>query len=194
MTADVLLQRGRRVADLSSAVASGANGLQDVPALLRILLDDDGWRDFITLRGDHRQPVSFAAFVTTAPLAGLGAESVEQLQRLVGNDRGLLDLIDVAIQRPVGTNVPLSNRQGQAPSGTTVDAALRRLRKDRPDLHADVIADKLSPHAAMVAAGFRPRTFTVRADDPLPALRRHLSTAQLVELAQQIERIPGPAS
>jgi hypothetical protein len=29
---------------------------------------------------------------------------------------------------------------------------LRKLRKDRPDLHAQVLAKQLSPHAAMVKA------------------------------------------
>ena len=32
---------------------------------------------------------------------------------------------------------------------------LRRLRKDRPDIHARVLAGELSPHGGMVAAGFR---------------------------------------
>ncbi len=43
------------------------------------------------------------------------------------------------------------------PSGHSCERALRRLRKDRPDLHARVLSDELSPHAAMVEAGFRRR-------------------------------------
>jgi hypothetical protein len=41
---------------------------------------------------------------------------------------------------------------------------LRCLRDHRPDLHALVIADELSAHAAMIEVGFRPRTFTVPDD------------------------------
>jgi hypothetical protein len=41
------------------------------------------------------------------------------------------------------------------PSGNSAAAALRRLRKDRPDIHARVLAGELSPHAGMLAAGFR---------------------------------------
>ena len=44
------------------------------------------------------------------------------------------------------------------PSGTSSSAALRRLRTHRPDLHARVNAGDLSPHAAMIEAGFRRRT------------------------------------
>ena len=35
------------------------------------------------------------------------------------------------------------------------DSCLRRLRKDRPDIHARVLAGELSPHAGMIEAGFR---------------------------------------
>jgi hypothetical protein len=42
-----------------------------------------------------------------------------------------------------------------APTGTSAAAFLRRLRKDRPDIHARVLAGELSPHAGMIEAGFR---------------------------------------
>ncbi len=41
------------------------------------------------------------------------------------------------------------------PRGNASTRALRRLRKDRPDIHKQVIAGTLSPHAGMVQAGFR---------------------------------------
>jgi hypothetical protein len=40
-------------------------------------------------------------------------------------------------------------------SGNSRAAFLRRLRKDRPDIHARVIAGELMPHAGMIDAGFR---------------------------------------
>jgi hypothetical protein len=52
-----------------------------------------------------------------------------------------------------------------SPTGTSRAAALRRLRKDRPDIHARVLAGELSPHAGMIEAGFRKR-----AVNPLSAL------------------------
>jgi hypothetical protein len=41
------------------------------------------------------------------------------------------------------------------PSGTSRAQALRRLRKDRPDIHKRVLTGELSPHAGMIEAGFR---------------------------------------
>jgi hypothetical protein len=45
--------------------------------------------------------------------------------------------------------------QADFPSGNSVKAALRRLRKDRPDIHARVLAGEISANAGMVEAGFR---------------------------------------
>ena len=41
------------------------------------------------------------------------------------------------------------------PSGNSRAAFLRRLRKDRPDIHTRVLAGELSPFGGMVEAGFR---------------------------------------
>jgi hypothetical protein len=46
-------------------------------------------------------------------------------------------------------NVTLSGR------GNTPAYALARLRRDRPDIHQRVLAGEISPHAGMIAAGFR---------------------------------------
>ena len=69
--------------------------------------------------------------------------------------------IDQAVRNPVGTNQHVSNRHTLRAAGTTRDRALRRLPDHRPNLHARVLAKKLSAHAAMIEAGFLARTFTV---------------------------------
>jgi hypothetical protein len=73
-----------------------------------------------------------------------------------------LDAKDQASQRPRGRPKNVSNgkadRNISRPSGTTAAYALRRLRKDRPDIHAKVLAGEMSAHAGMVEAGFRGRS------------------------------------
>ncbi len=65
----------------------------------------------------------------------------------------MLDLIDQARQRKHGGDrSKIDNIQLAAPSGTSTEAALRRLRKDRPDLHQRVINKELSAHAGMIEA------------------------------------------
>src|SRR5262245_40158765 len=58
----------------------------------------------------------------------------------------------------------------ERPSGNSRAAFIRRLRKDRPDIHARVLAGKLSPHAGMIEADFRKKRPRKRdLDDPEPA-------------------------
>jgi len=59
----------------------------------------------------------------------------------------------------------------EKPDGNSRDAALRRLRKDRSDLHEQVIAGEMTPHGAMVDAGFRKRMVSFPAVD-IEAARR----------------------
>ena len=69
------------------------------------------------------------------------------------------DARDRANLRPAGRPKNVDNGKGAIndlrPTGTSRAAALRRLRKDRPDLHTRVLGGELSAHAAMIEAGFR---------------------------------------
>jgi hypothetical protein len=152
-----------RVADLGSSLRAGEGGLRDAPALLALVLREKAWRRFVTPRHEVVEHDSFAEFVTTPPTHGLGV-SVDLVRRLVADDIEVLDLLDRALQQPVGVNNV--NTLTHRPEGNASSTALRRLRKDRPDLHSEVLSGSLSAHAAMVKAGFRPKTATVRLDDP----------------------------
>jgi hypothetical protein len=152
-------------------------------------MEEEAWRAFITPRGELVEHERFIDFVTTPPTAGLGA-TVELMKKIVADDPVASDLLDQAIQQPLGTNQHgegLDNIQTQAPSGTSREAGLRRLRKDRPDLHAEVLAGTLSTHAAMIKAGFRQRKISVpltTAADAAKALRRNMAPEQVKELAK----------
>ena len=117
---------------------------------------------------------TFAAFCEHKPLEGLGV-SVDDLKNLCHDRVDVLDAIDEACRRGDGRPTKtLYNVQDcfdeKAPTGNTKTSALRRLRKDRLDLHSQVIAGAISVHAAMVEAGFRHRTVTVPADNAQKAV------------------------
>jgi hypothetical protein len=63
-------------------------------------------------------------------------------------------LIDQATQGKQGRPSKIENIDivNVIPSGNARQHALRKLRKSRPDLHAQVLKGKLSPHAAMIEA------------------------------------------
>lgn len=169
------VDQDRLVDSLGSAILHGGSALGDVPDLLKRVLREEVWRDFTTRRGQVVHHDRFADFVTTPPLAGLGSD-VDLVRRIVAHDIEASDLLDQALQNT--SSVHAGNNVTSRPEGNSRSKALRRLRKDAPELHADVLAGRISAHGAMVKAGYRPRTSTVRTDSPeqvAAALRRLLS-------------------
>jgi hypothetical protein len=96
----------------------------------------------------------FEDFVTTQPLAGLGAD-MAKIKAVCGDDLVALDMIDRAVQRTPADNKPLDNIQERSPTGTSRDRALRRLRTHAPELHARVLAREMTIADAAREAGFR---------------------------------------
>ena len=83
------------------------------------------------------------------------AELQAAKQELLKQERTLADQQDRENQRPAHVHIKpdVDNNDGCInirPTGTSAAAALRRLRKDRPDIHARVLAGELTPHAGMV--------------------------------------------
>jgi hypothetical protein len=184
-------QRGTLVGTLSSTLKHGGDALGTAPKALRRLLEEDAWREFETTRGERVHHSHFADFVTTEPLGGLGA-TVDLVQRVVANDPATVDLLDLALKQTPGGDkrsneyATTRNNVPSGPAGNSQAKALRRLRKDRPDLHAQVLGGELSAHAAAVQAGFRHRTISVPVERPdcvAAALRRHMNPADLAQLA-----------
>lgn len=190
MSGNPLRARGSLIDALSSALDHGGHGLSNAPTLLRRLLAEESWREFETSRGEVVHHERFVDFVTTVPLKGLGT-TLDLVRRIVKDEPETLDLLDRAVQNPHGGDrSKLDNIQlASHPSGTSREAGLRRLRKDRPDLHAEVLAGRLSTHAAMVQAGFRRKAVTVPVDKPenaARALMRSFSPEARAEIARLI--------
>lgn len=181
-------EAGMVVQSLGSAIKHGSSRLESVPGLLKRLLEEGMWREFVTPRGETMQYDRFEDFVVTPPTKGLGA-TLELVRDMIARDVEALDMLDQALQRPAhrpvsNDQVTVSNIHSNRPAGTTEARALRKLRKDAPELHQAVLEGNLSAHAAMVQAGFRKRTITLPVDPERAAatLKRHLD-------ADQVERL-----
>lgn len=166
---DRLREHGNLVELVSRALRDEAHILADAPVLLKRLLVEEGWREFVTSRGEESTPPTFAAFVTTPPLKGLGV-TLALVKRLLSDDPDALTLYTAAVTgkrgAPRGNGNAAKDYQRSETNRDNVTVcsddrgnertyALRRLRKHRPDLHADVLAKKKSAHRAMIEAGFR---------------------------------------
>ncbi len=180
------IHNGQLVTGLMEAVGSGKRNLKSIPMLVKRIISDGMWAEFYVDR--TKQLVtrdSFIEFVTKKPMEGLGID-LDLLKRICRDDAEAIRLIGEVTTGEHGgnrrsegfksDNITLETNQ----RGTSRQYALRRLHKDRPDLHAQVLAKKLSPNAAMVEAGFRVKSMTVPADPVRAAqyLKRRFTKAE----------------
>ena len=153
---------------------SGDHGLKTVPGLLRKVLSEKSWREFVTQRGVHVRHERFADFVVAPPLAGIGAD-MELIDRIVGtDDPELLILLREAKAVGRGTRTdlePPSDSAGGYDSRERTEAVAARLARDAPEEFEAVRRGEKSIHAAAVAAGIRRPRIPVRLDDPASAVR-----------------------
>jgi hypothetical protein len=168
------IHNGQLVTGLMKALLDGERSLSNIPLLVKRIIKDEMWQEFYVDRTKQtvtHAPSAFVSFVTAQPMEGLGT-NIEMLERICAEDKEALSLIYQATQGKHGGDRGNQYTGGKADiislatnqHGTSRQHALRKLRKSRPDLHAKVLKGKLSPHAAMIEAGFRKKTMTIQSD------------------------------
>jgi len=175
---------------LGSSLRYGGNALEAVPDLLKKLLAEEAWREFVTKRGELVRHERFADFVTTPPLKGLGA-SMELIDRIVGtSDPDLLRML-----REAKKGKPGRPRKGEEKGSDSdpiskdgADAAADRLAREAPEEYEAVRRGEMTIHAAAVAAGIRKRRISIRLDDPASAIRSIRNNAS-PEFWQEFRRL-----
>ena len=166
--------------------------VREVAEILRLVIDPTGkehpWRCF---EYEKAGVVTRCEYETFNEYLGQWSRlTLKQLKDLFHADAAILDLLDVATQRKAGGDTSIVNNINDAkrPEGDTVAAGLRRLRKDRPDLHQLVLQGGISTHGAMLQAGFRRPTKTIPIDTPASAVRallRVFSAEEIIDAAQR---------
>ncbi len=158
---------------MREAIHSRFMNIETARELLRTVLKQKMWRHRIVLMTERRKDYEeFVKFVTDPPPEGLST-SLVMLETIAHGDIELEGLLTDAKKRPPGgdkrsesyriiDNIVI-NGSG-SPQGNSADRALRKLNADAPALYTRVLAGELSPHAAMVEAGFRHKTMTIPTD------------------------------
>jgi hypothetical protein len=130
----------------------GEEAFAVVPRALELVIAERQWAG--RTDRDGKPFVSFEAFVAHRLWWGLES-SVDDLLAFCRKRPDVQAMIKAEIGA-VGQHGGDRKEQG---SNTTLDRGatytLRRLKRDRPDLAAQVIAGKLTAHAAAIEAGFR---------------------------------------
>jgi ribosomal protein S21 len=185
------ITNGQIIQSFSQALLRGESALTYAPGLLKRIIKENMWQkyydDFAKEEYTH---TNFMSFITSKPREGLG-ETLENVKKVCRDDMELLSLIDELIQRPAGGGLNQYNKrlgnnitEANRPNGDTVQKALRRLRKDRPDLHEQVITNKLTAHAAMLQAGFRKKTVSVpieNIDKCLKYIKKYFTKEEIIQ-------------
>lgn len=157
-----------------SAAQHGINEL--VPALTSVI-STEAWREFDhPMRGTQRydrladycheflqlDPQALRALLEGSSMPA----AAEQIRRMLAED--------VPEAAPHGANQHTAGVSDTHSTQARRDAAaiLARLKRDRPDLAAQVVGGTLSANEAAIAAGIRKRYIRVRADDPQVAIAK----------------------
>lgn len=170
--------RDTYVNSLARSLASGS-ALANVPSLIKKVITEQMWRErFVTQTKQVIVFKSFREFVEADPPEGLKT-SVSLLLRICTDyeDMEAVSLISTEVGgskgNPTGnnqhrgnvSNTNISSVDEDKPArGDTTDYTVRRLAKQRPDIHAKLLAGELSPNAAAIEAGFRKTKFQLPTD------------------------------
>jgi hypothetical protein len=177
------------VREVISSTTTGADVMSALPGLVRRLLDEDAWREY-TAPGVSGAVVheTFTSFLTSAAPRGLNGRR-DQLVALCGRDEALKARVqrlldaDVPAARPVGRPDSASNDGATNIKANSAEYVVARLKRDRPDLAARVVAGEITANAAAKQAGIRkPRVVLTSPESIARALRKHLDADDIAHL------------
>jgi hypothetical protein len=179
--------RQQAVDSLHRALSGAMDGLRHIPVFLKECFEREVWKHERVFAGGSRQDqISFHEFVHAPYPVGIGA-SYDTIRGFIAQDVELLAMFDEASQRTVGKPIGTTNERDivdnihdissddcgitfepsppappPRPTGTSAQAALRRLEKAVREgneraaaQQQDVIAGRISPHRAAVNMGWR---------------------------------------
>jgi len=169
-----------------------------VPEVFIRVMESDEWTHWKNALGKEVQPKDFKEFVETDYPSGIGTD-LDTLEALIAGNERAENLYTHATTgnrgNPTGSNQyqkksgnPSNRSISTVTAGTTSTYALRKLSKESPEIHAEVLAGDLSPNAGMIKAGFRKKTVTVPIDVDSIArmILKQLSEKQRTELKSRI--------
>lgn len=202
MKKEVLVRNGKRVDMLSRSIKEGAASLENIPGLIRQVIEEEMWREHLHQEtGEVFTFDNFKEFVTASPPQGLGTH-VATLIRLCADDPLVVDMIDEAVQftppelSAISHYVKSENGDQQhdgrkyIATGTSRQAGLRKLRQHAEtnpkveQLRQAVLAGEMSINKALIESGLRTERITITRDPEKAAevLKRSFSNEELQQL------------
>lgn len=177
------------IKQLAQSVAEGKYGIDGTAKMFKLVMKKGAWQAFKNEFGNEIHPIDFKTFVEKPYPEGLGT-TLEMLEKLIKDDMEALSIFTHLVTGKWGgdhksnnksNNITLENNRG-----TTKGYALRKLLKDAPELHYKVIQGELSPHAAMMQAGFRDKKISIpiNVEKTVEAIRRHFTDEEIEKIKE----------
>jgi hypothetical protein len=211
---EALVERRTQITNSTyDLVRQGGQSLRNLPTKIRDALTVEAWKDRRTPNGAPVSNSSFLDWVMSPYPYGIEA-STDLIRKLIADEPAALVLFDEAVQaRPGGANNPAGSNQHQrkeapveevtlyniqgdqparAPTGTSREASVRRLRKAADagdpkavDLLEKVKSGEVKPNRARIEMGWAKPTVTVTddADAFVQGAVKRIGTAELARRA-----------
>jgi hypothetical protein len=162
------------------------NSHQDGDLLVRALevaIEKDAWREYQRPMGEIQtyEPGEFTKFVTTPPSLGMGMDPTRLIGMITAFGR---DDLRERVESLLRADIPPASAHGEIGNGrsresdthpTSKDrdnaAIVARLKRDNPEIAADVINGTITPNAAAIATGIRHPYARIRRDNINQAIR-----------------------
>jgi len=167
---DTLQYNATLVSGLRDTIKDGKEGLDGTPKYIRKVLNEKAWQiRVIPSTGEVVEFDSFTDFVEAHPPEGLGT-SIDMLKRMCEGHEEVRNMLLEEVTEAAGKHggdrksedaqdqVDIINSND---GGTSESYALRRLKRDAPELAEKVLDGEMSANAAAIEAGFRTKTVSV---------------------------------
>jgi len=157
------------ISNLQSMLREFSHVSDSVPHGIKIILQENLWQEREPAPGKLNKKTfkNFKEFCEASTPFGLNTP-FEYVLNICKPYNDVLDLIDEANNKEAvqGRRNDLkdnfvNNINEVRPQGTTKASGLRRLRKDRKDLHEKVLDNDMTVNEAMIAAGFRKKMISM---------------------------------
>lgn len=165
---DTLQYNATLVSGLRDTIKDGKEGLDGTPKYIRKVLNEKAWQiRVIPSTGEVVEFDSFTDFVEAHPPEGLGT-SIDMLKRMCEGHDEVRNMLLREVTEAAGPAKGNEHSDDSAvdninsnDGGTSESYALRRLKRDAPELAEKVLDGEMSANAAAIEAGFRTKTVSV---------------------------------
>lgn len=178
----------------------GADLMSAIPGLVRRLLDEDAWREFMAPgTNEVVRHERFADFIRAGEPTGLGGR-VSQLIALCGTDEALAGRVRALLDEEISA-APSHGEVGKGRGLRDCDTiskpdrqdrrehVIARLKRDDPDLAGRVVGGEITANAAARLKGWRkPRLVVSSPKSVAKALRQHMTADEVTELVALLTR------